>query len=226
MCCGRGFNGKPCQKICLAVPVRSMRTFASGSKPVPLRLFGDKGLQNMKKWKESLGSGNRLMPECTKPRLLKRLLEKIRQTGGKKGSKRHLLVDGHGVPLSAAVTGANVHDINGLQEVFAARAIAPRDSAEVERLCADGGYRGKRAAGFIADAGFEGHVKTTESEFDEKKHNANYKPRQWVVEVALPWFAKLRKLLVRFEKLLSTHMVFTYLAAAIIVYRKIDIIYG
>lgn len=135
-------------------------------------------------------------------------------------------MDEHGVPLSVAVTGANVHDINGLQELFAARARAPRDSIEVERLCADGGYRGERAAAFIADAGFEGHVKTTKSEFDEKKQNANYKPRRWVVEVALSWFSKFRKLLVRFEKLLSTHMALTHLAAAIIVYRKIGIIYG
>lgn len=32
----------------------------------------------------------------------------------KKGSKRHLLVDGHGVPLSLIVTGANRHDVSQL----------------------------------------------------------------------------------------------------------------
>ena len=31
--------------------------------------------------------------------------------GGEKGSKRHLLVDGRGVPLSFIVTGANVNDL-------------------------------------------------------------------------------------------------------------------
>ena len=30
---------------------------------------------------------------------------------GKKGSKRHLLVDGRGVPLSIVATGANRHDV-------------------------------------------------------------------------------------------------------------------
>ncbi len=29
---------------------------------------------------------------------------------GEKGSKRHLLVDGRGVPLSLVITGANTHD--------------------------------------------------------------------------------------------------------------------
>ncbi len=33
---------------------------------------------------------------------------------GKKGSKRHLLVDGHSVPLSLIVTGANRHDVSQL----------------------------------------------------------------------------------------------------------------
>jgi hypothetical protein len=31
---------------------------------------------------------------------------------GKNGSKRHLLVDGAGVPLVLAVTGANRHDVS------------------------------------------------------------------------------------------------------------------
>lgn len=135
-------------------------------------------------------------------------------------------MDERGVPLSVVVTGANVHDINGLQDLFAVKMIASGKRNEVERLCADGGYRGERAEKFISDAGFEGHVKTTKSEFDEKRQNASYKPRRWVVEVSLSWFSKFRKLLVRFEKLLSTHMALTHLAAAIIVYRKLGVIYG
>ena len=37
---------------------------------------------------------------------------------GKKGSKRHLLVDGRGVPLSIVVTGANRHDSTQLELVL------------------------------------------------------------------------------------------------------------
>jgi IS5 family transposase len=39
---------------------------------------------------------------------------------GKKGSKRHLLVDGRGVPLSFIVTGANRHDVTQLEPVLKA----------------------------------------------------------------------------------------------------------
>jgi transposase len=38
---------------------------------------------------------------------------------GKKGRKRSLLVDGHGVPLSIAVSGANVHDSKLLERTLA-----------------------------------------------------------------------------------------------------------
>ena len=38
--------------------------------------------------------------------------------GEKKGTKRHLLVDGRGVPLSIVVTGANRHDVTQLGAVL------------------------------------------------------------------------------------------------------------
>ena len=39
---------------------------------------------------------------------------------GKKSSKRHLLVDGRGVPLSLVVTGANAHDVTQVGAVLSA----------------------------------------------------------------------------------------------------------
>jgi hypothetical protein len=53
------------------------------------------------------GDGKALMAQCSKHRWPKNLSERTRQIGEKKGSKRHLLVDGRGVPLSIIVTGAN-----------------------------------------------------------------------------------------------------------------------
>lgn len=47
---------------------------------------------------------------------------------GKNGSKRHLLVDGRGAPLSLIVTGANRHDVSQLESVLA-RIIVRRPTA-------------------------------------------------------------------------------------------------
>ena len=45
--------------------------------------------------------------------------------GEKNGSKRHILVDERGVPLSIVVTGANRHDVLQLEEVLDA-VVIPR----------------------------------------------------------------------------------------------------
>jgi len=70
-------------------------------------------------------------------------VETIRLIRGKKGSKRHLLVDEHGVPLSLIVTGANRHDVRGLEVVLDARIIPAEPDEEIRlNLCADAGYTG------------------------------------------------------------------------------------
>jgi transposase len=66
----------------------------------------------------------------------RRQLVETRPTGE---TKRHLLVDGRGVPLSLVVTGANRHDVTQLEldEIIIDRP----DSEKVEQhLCADKGY--------------------------------------------------------------------------------------
>ena len=57
---------------------------------------------------------------------------------GKKGSKRHLLVDGRGVPLSIVVTAANVNDGKRLDAVLQRhrrQAQAPARSQKQASLC-------------------------------------------------------------------------------------------
>lgn len=66
---------------------------------------------------------------------------------GKKGSKRPLLVDGRGVPLSLVVTGANRHDVTQLDAVLNAIEVKRKTPAirRSKHLCADAGYRGAPA---------------------------------------------------------------------------------
>ncbi|MBI5796954.1 MAG: transposase, partial [Planctomycetes bacterium] len=45
-------------------------------------------------------------------------------------------------------------------------------------------------------------------------------------EVAHSWFNRFRKLLVRYEKLGETYEALLHLAAAIICWRKVGVIYG
>ena len=47
-----------------------------------------------------------------------------------------------------------------------------------------------------------------------------------LVEVAHSWFNRFRKILVRYEKREDTYLALLHMAAAIMAYRKIGIIYG
>lgn len=146
---------------------------------------------------------------------------------GKKGSKRHLLVDERGVPLSIVVTAANRHDVSQLKTVLESKvATKPDECAIVENPCADAGYTGEEARNAIEAAGYVPHVRPRGEEIAEQDRNPSYKPRRWIVEVRLSWFNRFRKLLVRCEKTHASHMALTQLAAAIIAPRKAGIIYG
>jgi len=72
--------------------------------------------------------------------------------------------------------------------------------------------------------GYIPHVRARGEE--AKAIKQGQKARRWIVEVTHAWFNQFRKILVRYEKLQSSYEALLYLAAAIIAYRKIDVIYG
>ena len=92
---------------------------------------------------------------------------------GKKGSKRHLLVDGRGVPLSLVVIGANRHDLTQLDEVLRAITVKGETSSvrRSKHLCADDGYRGWRASEIIESHGYIALVVGRSTEAEAKRRD-------------------------------------------------------
>ena len=134
-------------------------------------------------------------------------------------------MDGRGVPLSIVVTGANRHDVSQLELVLE-EIIIDRPQGIVQNLCADKGYDGQPALQVIVSKGYIPHVKRRGEEIREKRNNPSWKARRWIVEVSHSWFNRFRKILVRYEKLTDTYMALLHMAAAIIAYRKVGVIYG
>jgi len=141
-------------------------------------------------------------------------------------------VDGRGVPLSLVVTGANVNDVNRIEEVLDA-IVVRRDAPPQRRskhLCADAGYRSRHAEQVIEAHGYIAHIVDRRRERDIKRRDPKKKARRWVVEVCHSWFNRFRKLLVRYEKLERSFVALNHIAAAIIAFRKVplkvNIIYG
>jgi len=141
------------------------------------------------------------------------------------GSKRHLLVEGRGVPLSLVITGANRHDVSQLEKLLDSIAVERPDIFKYpQHLCLDKGFAGEPALEIIVLRGFVPHVKSRGQEKAEKSHNPDSKARRWVVEVTHSWMNRFRKLLVRFEKTLASYLGLLMFACAFIAYRKCGVI--
>jgi transposase len=128
------------------------------------------------------------------------------------------------VPLSVVLTGANVHDVKGLEAVLNTIVVERPDWRGVpyENLCADAGYFGEPALETIVLRGYIPHVVSRGTEKQELKNDRNKKARRWVVERFHSWLNRFRKLLVRYEKKAWNFLGLIELACAFICYRQIN----
>ena len=107
--------------------------------------------------------------------------------------------------------------------MLAARVRKPR-GRKLQNLCADAGYDSEKAREVMRKYRYVPHIRSRREE--RKELAKGKKARRWIVEVAHSWFNRFRKILVRYEKTLSSHEGLLQLAASIIIYRKLGTIYG
>jgi putative transposase len=136
-------------------------------------------------------------------------------------------VDARGVPLSLAVSGANVHDVKLLTvtlDRLACKRPKPR-KGKPQHLCADAGYKGDPARKAALAHHYRPHIKQRKEE-TAKPNKPGCKARRWVVERTHSWLNRFRKLLVSFEKTEASFLALLTLAAALICWRQTIVIYG
>ena len=107
---------------------------------------------------------------------------------GKAGSKRSILVDGGGGPLSLVVAGANVHDTK-LLAITLDSIVVERPDAGIQLLCLDKGYDNPTGHEAVAAHGYCDIRRTGEEKLDAKGEK-RYPARRWVVERTLAWLSK------------------------------------
>ena len=80
---------------------------------------------------------------------------------GKAASKRSVLVDRNGGPLSVVVAGANVHDTKLLELTLESVVVERPDGGAVSarRLCLDKGYDNPTGHRAVAAHGYRGHIR-------------------------------------------------------------------
>lgn len=83
----------------------------------------------------------------------------------KPGTKKSVLVDEKGGPLSAVVAGANVNDHKLLNETLSKIVVDRPDSASGdEHLCMDAGYANQESRDTAEDHGYEPHIRPLDPE--------------------------------------------------------------
>ena len=130
--------------------------------------------------------------------------------GGKKvsGRKRNLLVDTLGLVVLAKVTAANVQDVHAGKQLFSAVAQKPELLTRLEKIFADGGYRG----GLVewTQQNLHAVVEIVLKLGDQKGFQVL--PKRWVIERTFAWISRNRRLARDYERLAQSSEAFIYLA--------------
>ena len=115
---------------------------------------------------------------------------------GKKGTKRHLLSDGRGVPLSLTVDGANRQDMKMTEETLSNVQAVPIDPQQEQNLSLDKGFDYQEVYDLLELYGYKAHIRSRGEEKKEIERIPGYRARRWVVERTHSWMNRFRRLLV------------------------------
>ena len=141
---------------------------------------------------------------------------------GKAGTKRSILVEKEGGPLSVIVAGANVHDPKLLDATLEAVVVQrPKPTSESpQRLCLDKGYDNPTGHQAVAEHEYVEHIRRIGEEKLDESGNKKYPARRWVVERTLAWLSKCRAIGTRYDKKSRNYLALIQLACSLIWYRR------
>jgi putative transposase len=144
---------------------------------------------------------------------------------GKIGVKRSVLIDGRGVPLGAAVDGANVHDQKLVKETLNNIPVPrPKPSRrKPQHLCLDKGYVGEPVQRLARRRGYQPHVPTNGDTSPKPKH-CRSQARRWKVERTHSWLNRARRLLIRWEKKVRNYIGFLHFQFALVALRTAEVL--
>jgi putative transposase len=141
----------------------------------------------------------------------------------KNGTKKSLLTDAAGGPLSLVVAPANVNDHKLLEATIEAMVIERPEPTEQEpqNLCLDKGYDNKASREVVKKRGYKDHIRRIGEEKLDRKGKKKYPARRYVVERTLAWLSKCRGLLIRYEKKSENYLAQLQFACALLWYRRL-----
>ena len=156
----------------------------------------------------------------------------------KLGTKRHILTDKNGIPLSVVISSASTHDIKIVTDVLDNMIVKRSSSSspstkcnssgkrKLQHLCLDKAYNSKTVQQAIIKRGYVPHIPYKRNRGQKieavcQKKYPSAKNRRWVVERTNSWHNRFRKLFTRYEKKVGNYLGLVQLSCSIIIYRKI-----
>ena len=153
----------------------------------------------------------------------------------KLGTKRHILTEKKGIPLSVVISPASTHDIKQVTEVVdkavikrRARRARWRKRQLQQHLCLDKGYNSAEEEQDLIKRGYVLHIpikkkkkKGEDSEEIAIPNRRKYSPKRWVVERTNSWHNRFRKLFTRYEKKDENYLGLVQFSCCMIIYRKL-----
>jgi len=139
---------------------------------------------------------------------------------GKPGSKLHLVCDGGGLPLTAAVTAANVNDTSMfeavLDDVPPVRTPSGRRRRRPGTVDADKGYDSRANRAYLRRRGITARIarRGIESSTRLGRH-------RWRVERSLSWLSCWRRLGLRWDRDSGRWFAFVLLACAVVCFNRL-----
>jgi len=140
---------------------------------------------------------------------------------GKAGCKRHLITDRKGIPLAVRLSPANRYDSQLLEAVIdgvpPVRHGVGRPQQRPAKLHADKGYDFPHCRRALRRRAIQPRI--ARRGIDSSERLGRYR---WVVERTLAWFARYRRIAVRYERRADIFEAFHHLAASLICWRFVQ----
>lgn len=142
------------------------------------------------------------------------------------GTKLHLIVDSHGVPLAASISPGQAHESKHLEPVLEAvrinRSGRGRPRCRPKALAGDKGYSYPRVRRYLRHRGIKVVIPTRKDQRRDPHFDTPSYRRRNIVERCINWLKENRRLGTRYEKLAVTFLGMIKLAMIRRCHRALD----
>jgi len=144
-----------------------------------------------------------------------------------KGSKWMVVVDGQGIPLGGTIISASPAEVRLAEEtlktVKVPRPGRGRPKSRPKRLIADKAYDSDKLRARVGGKGIRLLVPYRRNRKRARKQSPEVEARyrhRWKIERTFAWLGNFRRLVVRYERLITVYLGFFHLACIIIALRQ------